>query len=481
MIAPPAPLYMCLRQAFVVRKAPSKWIASIFFQSLNGNSSIGYTIWMPALLTRISSRPNRSTVVAIPASTAASSLTSIATPTAVPPARLIWVAVASADCNCRSAIATFAPSVPKRLAISLPMPLAAPVMIATLPSSCPMKRIPVGRSERMSQARGPRASDEVVVDDFAKPQREIGDHVCGRDDFPDWKIRDRRQGVGMKLEGRRSSPRSFEGDVREIEPNQFADTRRAVDMGNDLQQKPRLVERLCHDGLVELAMLVAHRAGRNADAPVIQRADEGVPIDFQARSRELLWKAPEFTSAGDRRVGIEEHGVDIAAQLAAQSDGYHLTRLGVVAKTGTVRHADEFVLDDRLHHFERLWYEALQSIAIGPIGDDHVFPVDEPVRPRWIRRIVQRHCICRPAQHGLIHEWWPSVSSTLGGTALACSRWLPRLLCSLLRRMCARQPPGPPARAKAHWPAQRLHRSAPGSSGAASRRAETHSPWTAPG
>ena len=81
--------------------------------------------------------------------------------------------------------------------------------------------------------------------DFAEPEREIGDQVCGGDDFPDWKIRDGRQGVGMKLERRRPSPCSLEDDVREIEPNQFADTRRAVDMGNDLQQKPRLVERLC--------------------------------------------------------------------------------------------------------------------------------------------------------------------------------------------------------------------------------------------
>jgi len=38
------PLYMCRRQAFVVRNAPSRWIASIFFHSPNGNSSIGFTI-----------------------------------------------------------------------------------------------------------------------------------------------------------------------------------------------------------------------------------------------------------------------------------------------------------------------------------------------------------------------------------------------------------------------------------------------------
>jgi hypothetical protein len=40
------------------------------------------------------------------------------------------------------------------LAISLPMPLAAPVMIATLPSSCAMERIPIIRSEPIPRARG---------------------------------------------------------------------------------------------------------------------------------------------------------------------------------------------------------------------------------------------------------------------------------------------------------------------------------------
>src|SRR6516165_6640633 len=441
---------MCLKQAFVVKKAPSRWMASIFFHSANGSSSIGLTIWMPALLTRISTRPNRSIVVAMPAATAASSLTSMATPTAVPPARLISVAVASADGNRRSAIATFAPSVAKRLAISLPMPLAAPVMMATLPSSCPMERIPCGRNEPLPRRTGGAASDEVVVDDFAEPEGEIGDQVRGRDDFPDWKIRNRRERVGMKFERRRPSPRSLEDNVREIEANQFADARRPVDMGNDLQQQARLVERLFDDSSVEFAVLIAHRPGRNADASVIQRANQGVPIDFQARLRKLLRKPPEFTSAGDRRVVVEKHGVDIAAYLAAKSDRDHLTRLRVIAEAGAVWHADKFVFDDRLHHLERPGNNALQRVAIGPIGDDHVFPVNEPVRPGRIGRVVQRHCVCRLAEHGLIHEWQPPVGSVLGGTTFLCSRRLPRLLCSGQRRTCARRHPGAPARAKVH-------------------------------
>jgi hypothetical protein len=56
----------------------------------------------------------------------------IATPSARCPAGSISRAVASAAFKSRSAIAIFAPSRAKRSAISLPMPLAAPVMIATL-------------------------------------------------------------------------------------------------------------------------------------------------------------------------------------------------------------------------------------------------------------------------------------------------------------------------------------------------------------
>src|SRR5579859_3711350 len=145
---PPRPArYMCGRQALVVRKAPSRWIASIFFHSAKGNASIGWTIWMPALLTRMSTPPNSATTAAIPSLTAFSLLTSIATPIAAPLALRISPAVASAASSLRSAIATLAPSRAKRMAISLPMPLAAPVMMATLSLSFML------RSYRVDDAR----------------------------------------------------------------------------------------------------------------------------------------------------------------------------------------------------------------------------------------------------------------------------------------------------------------------------------------
>src|SRR5581483_2741192 len=133
MMLPPRPeAYMRGRQARVVRKAPSRWIASSFFHSANGNSSSGWTIWMPALLTRMSTPPNASATAAMPASTAASLVTSIATLIAWTPRLRSSPATASAASLLRSAIATFAPAWLYASAMALPIPLAAPVTTATL-------------------------------------------------------------------------------------------------------------------------------------------------------------------------------------------------------------------------------------------------------------------------------------------------------------------------------------------------------------
>ncbi len=85
MLPPRPDAYMCGRHALVVRNAPSRWIASIFFHSANGNASIGWTIWMPALLTRMSTPPHAFTTAATAVFTSASSLTSIAIAIALAP------------------------------------------------------------------------------------------------------------------------------------------------------------------------------------------------------------------------------------------------------------------------------------------------------------------------------------------------------------------------------------------------------------
>src|SRR5882762_4959248 len=161
MTLPPRP-ERCMygSTARVVRKAPSRWMASIFFQSANGNSSIGCTIWMPALLTSTSTPSQARTTVATAALTCSSFVTSIATPMAVPPLRTISSATACAACWFKSAIATFAPSAAKRSAISFPMPLAAPVTIATLLRSC-IVEYSSGKLARARRCDGALGVDEI--------------------------------------------------------------------------------------------------------------------------------------------------------------------------------------------------------------------------------------------------------------------------------------------------------------------------------
>jgi hypothetical protein len=76
----------------------------------------------------------------------------------------------------------------------------------------------------------------------------------------------------------------------------------------------------------------------------------------------------------------------VAAPAAAEGNRYHLAALGVVAETIRIRHADEFVLDQRfaLIQFERLRHDRPQLCRIGAICDDQVFAVNEPIRARWI-------------------------------------------------------------------------------------------------
>ena len=70
MTLPPLPdAFMCGMQALVVRNAPSRWMASIFFHSANGKSSSGCTIWIPALLTSTSTPPKAATTAATAALT----------------------------------------------------------------------------------------------------------------------------------------------------------------------------------------------------------------------------------------------------------------------------------------------------------------------------------------------------------------------------------------------------------------------------
>jgi hypothetical protein len=88
---------------------------------------------------------------------------------------------------------------------------------------------------------------------------------------------------------------------------------------------------------------------------------------------------------------VEEHLMDEAAGLAAKRHRDDLAALGVVAKAGGVRHADEFVVHHGLGQLQRLRNDPPQRLGVGAVLDDEVFAVDEPVGTRWKGRVRQRH------------------------------------------------------------------------------------------
>src|SRR5690348_5010957 len=102
-------------------------------KSSSGRPSSGCGRWpMPALLTRTSRLPKRSTAAATIACTSRAFVTSARTPTAFLPSA---AAARSAPAPSRSATTTFAPSATNFLAMPSPNPDAAPVTTAIFPSS----------------------------------------------------------------------------------------------------------------------------------------------------------------------------------------------------------------------------------------------------------------------------------------------------------------------------------------------------------
>ena len=94
---------------------------------------------IPTLLSRQSSRPNRSTAAATIALACWSSVTSATKAAAVPPSSAIIATVRSARLSSRSTTSTRAPARASRIAAARPLPMPSssappPVTIATLPS-----------------------------------------------------------------------------------------------------------------------------------------------------------------------------------------------------------------------------------------------------------------------------------------------------------------------------------------------------------
>ena len=196
---------------------------------------------------------------------------------------------------------------------------------------------------------------------------------------------------GLQVERGRPGPGAFQHHVLQAIVDELADARASVDVRNDLQEVVRLRESLRDRLQVDRLVLVAHARRHHAQRPVVERADERVLVDGQARLGVLLREAPQLAAAVDGRTIVQEHGVAVAAFLALELHGYDLSGLGVVAEPGRIRHADELVLDDRLVERKRLRHHRLERLPVRPVGDDEELAIDEPIGARRESRARQRH------------------------------------------------------------------------------------------
>ena len=137
MMLPLPCAFMTGAACFMPRKTPRRSTAIVRSYSSIGVDSIGPTAPpKPALLNMQSRRPNSWSARSTAPFTSASSATSVCWYTAAPPSVSASV---SPFASCTSAITTRAPSATNRRTVPSPMPLAPPVMIATLSSSRPMR------------------------------------------------------------------------------------------------------------------------------------------------------------------------------------------------------------------------------------------------------------------------------------------------------------------------------------------------------
>src|SRR6185437_3916680 len=138
-------------------------------------------------------------------------------------------------------------------------------------------------------------------------------------------------------------------------------------------------------------MLEAHGASGDPHGPIVEGANESIPLHAQGRLSILLWKSPQFATAIDRRTIIEEHGVAIATLLPIEPHRDDLAGLRVVTKSSRVGHANELVFDEQIVPSERLGNHGFERGRIRSIGDGQILPIDEAVRPRREGGARQRH------------------------------------------------------------------------------------------
>ena len=120
--------------------------------------SMGEIMLTPALFTRMSTGPNRSTTSPTTVSMRPGSRTSRAHAAAWPPASRISSATAAAPSSVTSVAATSAPSSAKRWAVARPIPLAAPVTTVTRPATDRLNEVSRGTAGDLTQSRHSESS-----------------------------------------------------------------------------------------------------------------------------------------------------------------------------------------------------------------------------------------------------------------------------------------------------------------------------------
>src|SRR5271157_2815960 len=175
-IEPPPVAFIARTASRQPKKVPSTLTAWTLRQSASVSVSILPFVPTPALLTRMSSRPNVSTTASTTSRQRASSVTSCMRVRSASGPR------AARPCSLRSVAATFAPSARNSAAVARPMPDAAPVMSATLPASRPalfgigpsLKHLLSLRHAKGAVDADRLAVDVAVLDDMDRERRIFG-------------------------------------------------------------------------------------------------------------------------------------------------------------------------------------------------------------------------------------------------------------------------------------------------------------------
>ncbi len=119
------------------------------------------------------------------------------------------------------------------------------------------------------------------MNDFAQSQGEIGENMDGRNDFQHRQISNRRESMRVEFQCGRSYPGAFQMHVLQVILDQFADARRAVHVGDNLEQVVGGLHCGFDGGEISFFVLIAHCGSHHAHGAVIQCAHHCVGFHMQ--------------------------------------------------------------------------------------------------------------------------------------------------------------------------------------------------------